>query len=138
MEAFQMYFLDVIKNKYCVFSGRARRKEYWMFMLFFYGIMLAVSAIIGILAYITGSGAITSILGVVVTLACLGLLPTMMGLLWRRLHDTGKSGWWNLLNLAGLGIVIFVFTCLDSTPGSNQYGPNPKGMDGQMANDVFV
>ncbi|MDR2934962.1 MAG: DUF805 domain-containing protein, partial [Candidatus Adiutrix sp.] len=47
----------------------------------------------------------------------------------RRLHDIGKSGWWLLLLLIPLvgAIIILVFLCLDSQPGENQYGPNPKG-----------
>lgn len=48
----------------------------------------------------------------------------------RRLHDTGRSGWFLLLNLIPYigGIIIFVFSVLDSQPGTNQYGPNPKGL----------
>ena len=48
----------------------------------------------------------------------------------RRLHDTGRSGWFLLLNLIPYigGIIVFVFSVLDSQPGANQYGPNPKGL----------
>ena len=49
----------------------------------------------------------------------------------RRLHDTGRSGWWWLIGLTGIGgIVLLVFYCLDSQPGANKYGPNPKGVNG--------
>ena len=57
------------------------------------------------------------------------LLPTMaVGV--RRLHDTGRSGWFLLISLIPIigGIVLLVFTVTDSTPGANQYGPNPKGV----------
>jgi uncharacterized membrane protein YhaH (DUF805 family) len=48
----------------------------------------------------------------------------------RRLHDTGRSAWWILIALVPFvgAIVLLVFTCLDSTPGPNQFGQNPKGV----------
>ena len=46
----------------------------------------------------------------------------------RRLHDTGRSGWWILLGLVPfVGILLLVLMCLDSEPGTNEYGENPKG-----------
>ncbi|MCH5676717.1 DUF805 domain-containing protein [Streptomyces gilvus] len=113
------WFLEALK-KYAVFSGRARRKEYWMYALFV-GIIYIVLAVI--------AGASKSMAGI----ALLGvfylaiLLPSLaVGV--RRLHDTGKSGWWLLFGIVPLvgGITLLVFTCLDSEPGPNKYGPNPK------------
>lgn len=52
----------------------------------------------------------------------------------RRLHDISKSGWWLLISLIPFvgGIIIFVFTVMDSTPGTNKYGENPKGIEGYI------
>ncbi|WP_030322253.1 DUF805 domain-containing protein [Streptomyces sp. NRRL B-3229] len=110
------YFLDVLK-KYAVFSGRARRKEYWMYMLFV-AIIYVVLLVIGIAAKVTW-------LPIIFYVAI--LLPSL-GVTIRRLHDTGRSGWWILFGLVPLvgGITLFVFSVLDSEPGDNKYGPNPK------------
>ncbi|MNZ89121.1 Inner membrane protein YhaI [compost metagenome] len=55
------------------------------------------------------------------------LLPSL-ALVVRRLHDTGRSGWWVLIGFIPLigFIVLLVFMCTDSDPDTNQYGPNPK------------
>ena len=112
------WYLDVIKNKYAKFDGRARRKEYCMFFLF--NILIAVG-----LAIIEAIIGLPGILGGIYALAVLipGIAVTV-----RRLHDTGRVGWWILiafLPLIGL-IVLLVFMVLDSQPGDNAYGPNPK------------
>ncbi len=111
------WYLKVLKN-YVGFSGRARRKEYWMFVLF----NLIVSAGLVILEFILD---IKSVLTVIYSLAI--LLPSL-AVTFRRLHDTGRSGWWILIGLIPFigGIVLLVFDCLDSEPNDNQYGPNPK------------
>lgn len=111
------WYLKVLKN-YVGFSGRARRTEFWMFMLFNF----IAAVIVGILDNVLG---LSSVLAGLYSLAI--LLPTIA--LWiRRLHDTGKSGAWVLLALipAVGAIVLLVFACLDSDPAANQYGPNPK------------
>src|SRR6185503_4314657 len=111
------WYLDVLK-KYAVFSGRARRKEYWMFFLF--NVIIAV--VLGILEGMVGS---PGIVGVVYSLAV--LLPGI-GVTVRRLHDTGRTGWWILIAFIPLigAIVLLVFMVLDSQAGDNEYGPNPK------------
>ena len=119
------YYIDCITKKYVCFSGRARRKEYWMFTLFNAIVAFIVGLISGILARATDVAAF-AFLGTIYNLAV--ILPAM-GVLIRRLHDIGKSGWWWLIGLVPFvgWIVILVFCCLDSQPGENQYGPNPKG-----------
>ncbi|MET7692266.1 DUF805 domain-containing protein [Streptomyces sp. NPDC005483] len=111
------YFLDVLK-KYAVFSGRARRKEYWMYTLF-------VTIIYIVLAVI---GAVAKQAWIPIIFYVAILLPSLAVLV-RRLHDTGRSGWWVLFGLVPLagGITLLVFTCLDGEPGENKFGPNPKG-----------
>src|SRR5690606_8388953 len=109
------YFLGAYK-KYADFTGRARRQEYWMFILFYF----IVSIILGIVDGVLG----IQILGLLFSLA--SLVPSLaIGA--RRLHDTGRSGWWQLLYLIPLiGLIIMiVFLVQDSHP-DNEYGPNPK------------
>jgi uncharacterized membrane protein YhaH (DUF805 family) len=122
------WYLDVLK-KYCVFQGRARRKEYWMFTLFSVLIYIALMIIEGILG-MGGEG-----LGVLSILYSLAVLLPSLGVSVRRLHDTGRSGWWLLISLVPLigGIVLLVFLVLDSQPGANQHGPNPKEGDSQVS-----
>lgn len=112
------WYLDVLKNKYATFTGRARRKEYWMFFLF--NILIAIG--LGIIEAVLG---IPGILGMIYALAVLvpGIAITV-----RRLHDTGRSGWWILIGLIPLigAIILLIFMVLDSQAGDNEYGPNPK------------
>ncbi|MDX8290469.1 DUF805 domain-containing protein [Metabacillus indicus] len=111
------WYLDVIK-KYAVFQGRARRKEYWMFFLF----NLIVTIILSIVESLIGMEQI------LVGIYSLILLLPSLGVAVRRLHDIGKTGWWLLIGLIPIigGIVLLVFSCLDSEPGANKYGPSPK------------
>ena len=111
------WYLEALK-KYAVFSGRARRTEYWMFMLF----NVIAGIILGIVDAILGTG---GVLGAIYALAVLipGLAVSV-----RRLHDTSRSGWWLLIAFVPIvgAIVLLVFSLQDSTPGPNAYGPNPK------------
>jgi uncharacterized membrane protein YhaH (DUF805 family) len=112
-----------IQRKYAVFSGRARRSEYWFFILFtaILGIVGSIlDATFGLRSGSYGSGPIQGILQLAV------LVPTIaVGA--RRLHDTGRSGWWQLISLIPFigWIVLIVFFVQDSQP-ANQHGPNPK------------
>ena len=119
------YYIDCLTKKYCCFSGRARRKEYWMFVLFNFIAALVIGFVGAFLAGLTNVTAF-AFLGTIYNIAV--IVPSM-GLLFRRLHDIGKSGWWWLIGLVPFvgWIVIIVFCCLDSQSGDNQYGPNPKG-----------
>lgn len=111
------WYLAVLKN-YVGFSGRARRKEYWMFVLF----NVVISFVLGAIGALIDQG---SLLGSIYALAVLlpGLAVTV-----RRLHDTGRAGWWLLISFVPLigFIVLLVFTAADGEPGDNAYGPNPK------------
>ena len=113
------YYLAVLK-KYAVFSGRSRRKEFWMFTL--------ISAVINTLLMYIDSFLGTNM--ILQTIYALAIFIPSIALLIRRLHDTNKSGWWILLFLTVIGgIVVFIFTVLDSDSGTNKYGPNPKHVD---------
>jgi uncharacterized membrane protein YhaH (DUF805 family) len=118
------WFLAALK-KYAEFEGRARRKEYWFFILF----EVLILIVLFILSIILGQ--VSSILGTIFGLlyfaASLGLLVPALAVGVRRLHDTGRSGWWLLIAFVPLvSIALIVFMCFDSEPGDNQYGPNPK------------
>lgn len=110
------WYLKVLKN-YVGFQGRARRKEYWMFAL----ISFIISIVLTIVESVLG---LTSVLTGIYSLAI--LLPSLaVGV--RRLHDTGRSGWWLLLGFIPIigFIVLIVFFCQESE-ADNQYGSNPK------------
>lgn len=113
------WYLDVLK-KYAVFSGRARRKEYWMYTLFNVLILAALLAI-GFAAL--GENGVW--LYLVYLLAV--IVPTLAVTV-RRLHDTGKSGWWYFINFIPLvgPFILLAFTCSVGTPAANEYGPDPK------------
>jgi uncharacterized membrane protein YhaH (DUF805 family) len=115
------WYLEVLK-KYAVFNGRSRRKEYWFFFLFNIIISLVLGFIDGIVG--TSSGGI----GLLGGLYVLAVLIPGIGVAVRRLHDTGRSGWWLLIAFVPIvgAIVLIVFMVQDGTPGENAYGKNPK------------
>lgn len=117
------WYLEVLK-KYAVFSGRARRKEYWYFFL----INIVVSIILGFVDGLTGSFDAEAGMGLLGGIYSLIVLIPSIAVTVRRLHDTTHSGWWifiSLIPLIGL-IVLLIFTVQDSKPGDNQYGVYPK------------
>ena len=111
------WFLDVIKNKYAQFDGRARREEYWMYFLFYILIYIAIS-VVGYVLHMK----------FLATIFSLGLLIPTIAVAARRLHDINRSGWWQLLALIPIigWIIVLIWYMTDSDSGSNQYGPNPK------------
>src|SRR5207237_4958567 len=109
------------------FSGRARRSEYWFFVLF----TALVSAVASVVDTIFGLRYANGTTGPIQSLAQLALLLPSLAVATRRLHDTGKSAWWWLLWIfppAGF-IVFLIFFVMDSE-GDNQYGPTPKPLGG--------
>jgi uncharacterized membrane protein YhaH (DUF805 family) len=113
------WYLSVLK-RYADFSGRARRKEYWMFTLFSYIAVVALA----VPSMLTGS----TVLSVLYCLYILATFVPSLAVTVRRLHDTNRSGWMFLIAFIPLvgAIVVLVFLCSEGTPGDNQYGPNPK------------
>ncbi|RLV61655.1 DUF805 domain-containing protein [Parashewanella curva] len=110
------HFIGCLK-KYADFSGRARRQEYWMFILFYLIFYVVLAVVDGLM----GTWILTTVLS-------LGLLVPSLAVGARRLHDTGRSGWWLLIGLIPLigSIVLLIFFVMDSHD-DNEYGPNPKG-----------
>ena len=126
------YYLDVIK-KYVKFDGRARRKEYWMFVLFNV-IFSFVASIIDSVAGLTYTSSTNSYgyasIGIISSLYSLAVLLPSLGVGVRRLHDIGKSGWWLLICLVPLAgpIWLLVLLATNGVVGENQYGSDPKAV----------
>ncbi|MGC5021283.1 DUF805 domain-containing protein [Micromonospora sp. DT47] len=114
-----------VLTQYVGFTGRARRSEYWWFALFTVLVGLAAAILDSVLGTTLGSDGSTGVIGIIVNLAL--LLPTL-AVAMRRLHDTDRSGWWLLIGLVPIvgAIVLLVFFVLNSTPGANRFGTNPK------------
>lgn len=117
------WYLKVLKQ-YADFSGRARRKEYWMFVLF----NMIFSIVAMILDNILGLTAGELPYGVFYCLYVLAVLIPGLAVAVRRLHDVGTSGWMILIALIPIAgaIWLLVFMVSDSNSGENEYGPNPK------------
>jgi uncharacterized membrane protein YhaH (DUF805 family) len=113
-------YLDVFKNHYADFQGRASRTEYWMFTLFHF---IAVFSLF-ILFVISESRFIA---GVLMIYYLASIVPSV-AITVRRLHDIGKSGWAYLFGFIPLvgSFILIIFACMKGQPNHNQYGPNPK------------
>ena len=124
------YFLSCITTNYVGFSGRARRAEYWYYTLFV--IIISIAANLISIA-ITKPGDV-GVLSIVVALA-LFLPGIAVGV--RRLHDTGRSGWWMLIPLLPIigSIILLVFFVFRGDESDNEYGPDPIG--GGAYDEVF-
>ena len=112
-------------SEYINFRGRARRREYWFYILFWYiGFILST-----ILDAVIASIIDYQIFNIFKFLFGVALLLPTYGVAVRRLHDIGKSAWWLLISLVPVigSIWYLILMCLDGTPGSNQYGADPKG-----------
>lgn len=109
------WYTDVLK-KYAQFTGRARRQEFWMFTLFSVGIAIVLGIIGGLIGF--------SLLSTLYSLAV--LVPSVaVGV--RRLHDTGRSGWFMLLALIPvIGLVLIYFLAIEGEKSENAFGPDPK------------
>jgi uncharacterized membrane protein YhaH (DUF805 family) len=109
------WYIKVLKN-YAGFDGRASRQEYWMFVLFNILISIAISIFSNVLKSITKTD--QNILGLIYNLAV--LVPSIAVAI-RRMHDTGRSGWWCIVPIVGL-----IFAIEAGSPEANKYGPSPN------------
>lgn len=123
----KLSFTDAVRqvfNKYATFKGRARRSEYWWFVLF-YCLVLIAAALLDNLFDITFEYAFY---GAIYCLAALVLFLPNLAVTVRRLHDINKSGWnilWGIIPLIG-SILLIVWCCQDSDLEANKYGESPK------------
>ena len=136
-----MHWMLMPLRRYADFSGRSRRKEYWMFFLFNLLISLAVWTLL-LLLYVLGlseTAMMTVMMPVFALYALVALAFVIPGIAVtvRRLHDTDRSGWNILLGLIPLigPIILLVFYCTEGNAGPNRFGPDPKAADrgGAMA-----
>lgn len=111
-------------RKYADFSGRSRRREFWMFVL----VNVIIGAIVSLIDRAIGTYVLSTIYG-------LALIIPAFAVGARRLHDINRTGWWQLLPVIPIvGIIILiVWWAKDSNPGPNQYGPNPKFAEGALS-----
>jgi len=125
------WYLKVLTN-YADFSGRARRQEYWMFVLFniiFTFVAIALDNLLGI--------AFLEFYGAIYLIYMLAMIIPSLAVMVRRLHDVGKSGWWILISfipiVGSIWLLVLFFT--DSVPGENEWGPNPKEVSSNYFHD---
>lgn len=114
-----MDFISAVKTcfgKFATFQGRARRSEYWYFIL----LLILGNIVFSLLDAATGIGVLSPIFALIM------LFPTV-AVSARRLHDNNVSGWWVLTFLVPiLGTVVMLFWCCSvGTPGDNRFGPDP-------------
>ncbi len=117
------WYLEALR-KYAVFQGRARRKEFWFFQLFFaLGVftLAVVDVMLGFMDKETGTGLLS-------TLFWLAMFLPGLAVSVHRLHDTDRTGWWVLIGLIPLVgiIVLLIFYVHEGTRGSNRFGKDPK------------
>lgn len=143
---FQESVKTVLSKKYATFSGRASRSELWWYQLFcFIVAMVCIAAGLVFGALFGGAAAMQggdSALGlgvagfgigfligyVILLIFALATLVPSIAVSVRRLHDSGRSGWWYLISFVPYvgGIVLFIFMLLEGQPGENKYGPAPE------------
>lgn len=129
-------------RRYFDFSGRSRRKEYWMFTLFNVLVVIAINIAFGtrdyenIAGYVGFESMLSTTGGMLTALFRLFSLIPGLAVAVRRLHDQDRSGWLLLLLLIPLlgWFALLVLMCLDGTKGDNSYGPDPKrpGVDAEV------
>jgi len=121
------WYITVLK-KYATFEGRASRSEFWYFNLIH---ILIISIGSGLIIFLVNQNIDDTLIGIIyfilIGYSLVTFLP-QLGVLVRRLHDTGRSGWWYFVVLIPLiGVVILlILLCLDSKEEKNKYGKNPK------------
>lgn len=121
------WYLAVLR-KYATFDGRARRKEFWMFALFDFLIIAAGFALVGVTPIDGALSPVHWALTVLLVAYLLGMIVPSWAVRIRRMHDTGRSGWYLLLGLIPFvgGIIVLVMLCTEGVYGPNGYGPDPK------------
>ena len=105
------YFIGPLK-KYVDFTGRSRRKDYWFFAL----ICMVINIVISLLG-----------LEIISAIVSLALLIPSISIATRRLHDTGRTGWWQLIIfIPVIGFLVLIFFLAQDSHDENDYGVSPK------------
>jgi uncharacterized membrane protein YhaH (DUF805 family) len=131
-----MEYMFLPLKRYADFTGRSRRKEYWMFVLGYILLAFVLAILVGIGGGFGEGGPSGLFIGLFAIMA-LGLLIPSIAVQVRRFHDQDKSGWFVLLNFIPYigGFIVLVFMCLDGTKGPNRFGADPKNAENVA--DVF-
>lgn len=116
------WFLKVVKS--FSFEGRARRKEYWMFVL----VAVVIALVLGFIDGMLGTYSLSTGIGLMGGIFSIAILIQSIAVGVRRLHDTGRSGWWLLIAFIPFvgPIIVLVLMALEGKQDDNQYGPDPK------------
>ena len=119
-------YKSVLTKKYADFTGRARRAEYWWFVLINFVVIFSLVVLIIILA--GSNDSLAGLGGIIYAVYALGVFVPSLAVTVRRLHDTNKSGWMLLIGLIPLvgPILLLVFYFTDGDLGTNRFGPSPK------------
>ncbi|MEQ6125330.1 DUF805 domain-containing protein [Pseudotenacibaculum sp. MALMAid0570] len=120
-------------QNYANFEGRARRSEYWYFILFNFIISFTAWIASFILFFIGGF-----LLWFFIGAFSLAIIIPKLAVQVRRLHDTGKSGWWIFICLIPVigAIALLVFNLTEGDRGANEYGPDPKQISDSTINEI--
>lgn len=125
------WWKKVVVENYANFDGRARRSEYWYFTLVNLIAVFGYAMIMGVAASALGGDSMFVILIIPLILGVFAILIPGIAVAVRRLHDTGKSGWWYLIGVIPVvsyigGFVLLIFYCIEGDRGKNEHGPDPK------------
>lgn len=111
------YFINAFKQ-YADFTGRASRQDYWMFIVFY----MIFLVLLGVLGAMLGTSLLTTLFSLVILVPSISITA-------RRLHDIGRSGWWQLIGLLPLiGLIVMIIFLVQASDEDNEYGPGPQGM----------
>jgi uncharacterized membrane protein YhaH (DUF805 family) len=146
-------------RKYAEFEGRARRSEYWLFQLFFWGVVVALYVVMSIISVIfiqpsavgpdttvaaddpglMAASIITLVMGGAILIFFVAMFIPSLALRVRRLHDIGLSGWMILIGVIPFvgGLALFIMSVLDGSIGRNTFGEDPKGRGQPRVADTF-
>lgn len=121
-------------RRYFEFSGRSRRKEYWLFALFnflvYIGFMLVLMALGSGMQYgeMASMGPLASVVLIAMFAWGIATIIPSLSVTFRRLHDTDRSAWWILIGFVPIigGLVLLYFYLIEGTRGPNRFGPDPK------------
>ena len=121
-----MPYVEVLQ-RYAQFGGRAARSEFWPFMLLHAGIAWFLAALAAL-----DLASIGWLFGALVLVYLLATLLPWIGVVIRRLHDTGRSGWWILLSPVPIASFLLLFFVLLPSQGENGHGPPPARHAAQL------
>ena len=122
------WYLKVMRDNYANFSGRARRKEYWMFVLVQAIVMIGLMILDSVLGLDFELQGISLGYGYLYLIGLIVHFIPSLAVLVRRLHDVGKSGWFYFIFLIPIiGIIwLLILYCTEGQKEDNKWGPNPK------------